>query len=97
MTDRPRPAGEILDSALALTSDGVLLIGLEYATVGDVTVEVVARAIVEALDEGSDVLVGVALAGRDRRLAAELIANAAADVAGQVGGDRRRRRASRGP
>jgi hypothetical protein len=91
MADQRHSTGEILGDALALTSGGHLLLGLEYTVDVEVTVEMIARAIVAALEDGSDVFIGVALAGRDRPLAAELIANAAADVAGQVGGERRRR------
>src|SRR5438552_1235876 len=89
---RHRAAPKLHDAALALAVDGTVLLNVVHAADVDLhRTDTVAHLLRCALEEADDVFIGVPLRGLDRAEALRRLANGAADAAGHVVGQRRRR------
>ncbi len=92
MVEHRRSGPRLLDAPIVFAVDGTVLLNVTHAA--DVELhrsDTVARLIEYATNQGEEVFIGVPLHGRDRAEALRRVANGAADSAGHVVGQRRRR------
>jgi hypothetical protein len=92
MPDRRRTPRRLHDAALALAVDGTLLLNAAHAFAIERHQPDAAELLLrQVLASGVAVFIGVPLQGRDRTEALRRLANGAADAAGHIVGQRRRR------
>lgn len=91
MRESPRRAEPLSDTAVAFAIDGTVFLNITHIDGQRDEPREMARALRHARELGTEAFVGVRVVGRDRTLLLRRLANGAADAAGHVVGQRRRR------